>query len=288
MKLLYVAAASTLALSLGACGSGPPKTRAALDCPATEGRLTRTATAPDGKACQYVAPDGAEVSLQLMPVSGGPDATLRAVEATLLAGAGSAEAADVKAGSTREKALAQAAPAAAGAAKDAAAAEREAREDAAGSTSGVDFDVDVDVDVDKGSDETVKVTAGHGVVVDEGRGRTRVNLPGIHIDADDRNDSATVQVGPINIQAGDEGATIRIRRDVRLKGEHLSREKRGIRATFIAEREGLPNGYSFVAYEAGGPKVGPLTVATVKGRQDLDDEKLKRDIQRLVRRNGGV
>ena len=92
----------------------------------------------------------------------------------------------------------------------------------------------------------------------------RVDLPGIHITANENDESAKVRVGPISIDANDSSATIRSRREVRLRGEAFSREKRGIRATFIYTGKDLPAGYRFVGYEAGGPKTGPIAVAIVK------------------------
>ena len=76
---------------------------------------------------------------------------------------------------------------------------------------------------------------------------------------------------------------------MRLRGEQLSREKRGIRATFISSRKNAADGYRFVGYEAAGPKVGPLTVAVVKSKSEIDqDDRLYKAVRRLVRANGGV
>ena len=72
-------------------------------------------------------------------------------------------------------------------------------------------------------------------------------------------------------------------------GEPLRREKRGFRALFIYTGDDLPDGYRFVGYEAGGPKRGPITVATVRSRNDgPDGEEIYPDVKKLVRRNGGV
>lgn len=281
MKPLYLIAASTLALSTAACGSGPPKVRAALDCPSTQGDLTRTGVAADGKSCTYVSSDGAEVKLALVSVQGGTDATLKTLENTLLAElpapAASAETAKSDASATA-KAIDNAPNSAS---KDAADAIREAEAD----TKGVDVKIDVDVD-----NKANRVVVGRGaVIVDEKDGTTHVNLPGIHVDANENTDSARVRIGPIKIDANSDGMTMRSVRDVRLRGEQLSREKRGVRATFIAERKGLPEGSRFVAYEAGGPKAGPLTVATVRSNEEIDDgDRIYRDVKRLVRENGGV
>jgi hypothetical protein len=114
-----------------------------------------------------------------------------------------------------------------------------------------------------------------------------VDLPGIHISA--RDDDANVQIGGIRINANGDESTVHIIREVRLRGEALSRQKRGIRATFISANKGDPNGYRFVGYEAAGPKTGPLTVAVVKAKSEIDhDDDVARDVRRLVRRNGGA
>ena len=76
MKPFYLLAASGLALATTACGSKPPPVRAALECPATQGELTRTSAASDGKACTYVTSGGAEVTLQLVSAPGGAEPLL--------------------------------------------------------------------------------------------------------------------------------------------------------------------------------------------------------------------
>ena len=288
MRLIVLLGASALALTAAGCGGGPIKARAALDCPDTQGDLTRTGKAADGKSCTYVGEDGAEVTLQLVSVQGGPDATLRAIETKLLAEAAAAAPATPQRPAPAPG-PAQAAESAlnnAEAARDAAAVEREAKADSAGAGAGAkstkDAKVDVDIDVN-GKD--------HGVVVSDGDNeKVRVDLPGIRVEADEASESARVRIGPIHVDAGDGEATFRNGpRSVRLKGEQLSTERRGLRATFIYTGDKLPSGYRYVGYEAGGPKAGPLTVAVVKGRADGDDHgRIAEDVTRLVRKNGGV
>lgn len=48
----------------------PLKTLAALDCPASEGELTRTAEAGDGKSCDYAGPGDETVHLSLLAMDG--------------------------------------------------------------------------------------------------------------------------------------------------------------------------------------------------------------------------
>jgi len=272
MKTLYLLAASALALTAAACGPKVPAARAALECPTRQGELTRTSVSPDGKACTYVSSGGAEVTLQLVSVQGGVDSTLSNIETNLLAArrkAAEAEKAAEAPASTEAK------PAEAAKDKTAATAADQAAKEAAADTK----DIDVHVEVGK-----------NGTVVTEGEGGvTRVDLPGIHIVADDEKDTAKVQLGPIKIDAGDDTAQIRIRRDVRLRGEALNPEKRGMRATFIYAGDDLGDGYHFVGYEAGGPKRGPITVAIVKSKdEELEDSDLHNAVKKLVRLNGGV
>lgn len=264
MKTTLLLAASALALPLAACGPKVPPARAALDCPATQGDLTRTSVAPDGKTCTYATSSGAEVTLQLVSVEGSVDATLAAIETNLLAARQKAEPGAAELGTGGEPA------ASASAATDAERAAREAAQD----TKGV----------------TVDIKVGEDGSVESATGVTRVNLPGIQIVADDGEDSAEVQIGPLRVDARDEKATVHVGpRSVRLRGEPLNPEKRGVRATFIYTGKDLPDGYRFVGYEAGGPKRGPITVAVVKARADgPDGGEIYPDVKKLVRKNGGV
>jgi hypothetical protein len=72
-----------------------------------------------------------------------------------------------------------------------------------------------------------------------------------------------------------------------LRGEQLSLERRGYRATFIVAGSGLPEGLTTLGYVAGGPKAGPLTVAVLK-MKTRDGDVMHHDVTRLVRRNGGI
>ncbi|HKP79143.1 MAG TPA: hypothetical protein VJU34_08465, partial [Phenylobacterium sp.] len=151
-----------------------------------------------------------------------------------------------------------------------------AAKEAAEDTKGVSVHVNVDGE-------------GKTKVVTEDGGTTRVNLPGVHIVANDDDDTADVRIGPLRVNAGEDGATVRIRRDVRLRGEALNPERRGLRAMFLYTGDDLPDGYRFVGYEAGGPKRGPITVAVVRSKSEAPDGgDLYPDVKKLVRKNGGV
>ncbi len=281
MRPLLLLAASALALSTAACGPQTPKARAALDCPTRQGDLTRTSASPDGKVCTYATSGGAEVTLQLVSTQGGVDTALAAIETNLLADRvkpeETAKAEDAKAKDGKD------AKQAASDSKEADKALNEALADA--KDSGVDIKV-------KGKDgDAVNVEMHNGKVVTTHSydGTTRVNLPGIHVVANDRDDTARVDVGPIHIDAGGDASTFKMRRDVRLRGEQFNPDRRGIRATFIYTGKDLPDGYRFVGYEAGGPKTGPIAVAVVKSKSDgPSGDELYPDVKKLVRKNGGV
>jgi hypothetical protein len=275
MRVIYLTAVSALALSAAGCARHDYAHRTALDCPSRQGQLERTGVAPDRKSCSYKARDGAEVTLQLTPVSGDASSTLKAIETSLMGAAPAEPAAAASAAPAPPPAPAP--PAASGdAAKAAAEASGDAR--AAG-----------DQDWDAGRHHGVTVEHGEkGIVVhgDDGDGDAHINLPGVHIDAE--GDNATVDIGGIHVNADQDQATMHVVRDVRLRGEAFSRGKNGVRATFFARLDNLPNGYRFVGYQAAGPKAGPLAVAVVKSREASPGDRLYRDVERLVRRNGGA
>lgn len=281
MKMLAPLAASALALSVGACAANPTTAVATgrLDCPTTSGDLTRVSVAPDGKSCVYSEKGGAEVTLKLVSLQGGLDATLAGFETDLMKAAG-APPPTSNAAPTAEGVMPPEPPAppAPGASAEAAKVAEDAARDAK-------------VEIQSGqTTATVTASAGDHKVEISGsdKDEAHISLPGIHIDAKD--DSANVQVGPIHINANDETATIRIRKDVRLRGEPLARDKRGVRATFVYVDHEKTGAYSFVGYEASGRRTGPIVVALVKAKGDegRHGNEMYDDVKRLVRKNGGA
>jgi len=260
MKLLIPLALLGAALGVQACAPGAgTSTRTALDCPPSQGALMRTNAAADGRSCTYRTSDGAQVYLQL--VSGDARATLRTLEAAV-----TAEAAAAKATAATVKSATANAADGSQAAKDAASVEAEV-------------------------DRDIVVAGKYGVHVsdtgDGEHGRAKVNLPGLQVDASDGG--AKVRIAGMRVDASEEGAVVSYPRDVRLKGEAFSPEKRGVRATYLYTASARGEGHSFLGYEAAGPKTGPLTVAAVraKGRRDNNGE-MYPDVEKLVRKNGGV
>jgi hypothetical protein len=258
MIRLTPAAAVVALLSLTACERSTDVATAPsrLDCPARQGQLQRIETTPDGRACGYRTADGTEVSLRLMPVTDGdPQATLAAVEAELRRARGGETPAPAEAAEP-------AVPPSEGAAAQAAAVVAQASQDAGVPV--VESTMAADPDPDDSD-------------------RAEVHLPGLDVSAHD--ESAKVRVGPIHINANGDDAEIRVVRDVRLKGQAMSRHRRGIRATFILAGEAAGKTYDMVGYEARGPKAGPLTVAVVKSRNNDDFDDYQGDVRRLLRRN---
>jgi hypothetical protein len=276
MRVILLTAAS--ALALGAAGCAPHTnyaSRTALDCPDRQGDLQRTGIAPDRKSCTYTGRNGAEITLQLTPVSGDATTTLNAIETGLVGPS------DTKASVAGEPG----APAAPEPPKSPAASSDAARAAAEASRDARTGDSDAS-DNQRHHGVTIE-SHGKNVVVGDDDDSAQVNLPGVHIDA--HGDDAKVDIGGIHVDASNGEATLRVFRDVRLRGQAFSREKNGLRATFIAKRDNLPDGYRYVGYEASGPKTGPLTVAIVKSRNEISHGNgMLHDIERLVRRNGGA
>lgn len=267
MRPTLLLAASALALC--ACDGKATRVIAKLDCPSVEGDLMRVSAAADGKSCVYRSADGAEVNLELVALTGDPQATLDAIELQLRGDPGPV--------SEAEAVPATPAPEVpAGTAADAAKAQAEAL-------------------ADSGGERRVEQRVGrHGIVAEEGPdGDTaQVHLPGIRIvakDGPDGEESAQVQIGSLKVDASGDDTTVKIFREVRMRGEALSREKRGIRAHFIYTGKDLPAGYRYVSYQAGGPKTGPLVVAKIRTKLGEESgDNINHDVEELVRSNGGV
>jgi hypothetical protein len=123
-----------------------------------------------------------------------------------------------------------------------------------------------------------------------------ISLPGISIKTS--GDSANVSVGGSGgpqINADDDGAEIRVQRNVTVDGKKVEHESRrrhrdddSIYARFILASDKTPGDWAVVGYEARGPKGGPLVVATLKAKrgQHSDDDSFD-DVDDLVRHNVG-
>lgn len=264
MKSILILSAMGVALASAGCARTVESaaTTGRLDCPAEQGGLTRVSMAEDGRTCRYRGADGSDVELRLVAVEGDAYATLAELERQL-AGLSPHEPSPEDTESAADQGSVRASEETAAQARQ---VEAQARADAAASR----------VDAAAEARETAEADGGGA----------KIDLPGLTIDAED--DEAQIKIGPVRIDAGEGGATVKVARDVRLKGEALSREKRGVRATYILAGERAPGGYAFVGYEAGGPKTGPLTVAVVTATRSIEEGGMNDDVSDLVRRNGGV
>jgi len=131
---------------------------------------------------------------------------------------------------------------------------------------------------------------------DAGKDDVDIRLPGVTIKAG--NAGADVNVGGpdgAQINANDDGAEIRVQRNVEVNGETVESETRrrkhgddGVYSRFILASDKATEGWAVVGYEARGPKGGPLVVATLKAKRghDSDDDSFS-DTSDLVRHNVG-
>lgn len=270
-SLLFLSACALVLTGIAGCAPTTPATaRVALDCPSDQGDLKLSSTSPDRKTCLYSTRQGDQVSLRLIAVSGSYTTALQPIEEEL-----QGEVETGKAPSAAAKGVDVSVTTTGSTASAAASAAKQASDDAHGSAKSAHKASDGD----KGDADDDRDSDSHG------GDHAHIDLPGIHINADD--DKANVDVGGVHVDAGENGATVRMFRDVRLRGEALSREKRGFRSTYILARDDLKDGWKSVGYEAAGPKSGPIVVAVFKAhegaRHDVSD-----DVKRLVRKNGGV
>jgi len=94
-----------------------------------------------------------------------------------------------------------------------------------------------------------------------------VHVGGVHIDADDKNNSVKINGGSpkgrgqFTVDANDNGAVIR----ARAFGANIDQ------SLIMASKEPGPEGWRMVAYDAVGPKSGPMVVARYESRQDNHD-----------------
>ncbi|MDP1632110.1 MAG: hypothetical protein Q8L66_11900 [Caulobacter sp.] len=127
----------------------------------------------------------------------------------------------------------------------------------------------------------VKADAGDDEQVD-------IRLPGISIRANDAG--ANINVAGARINASDDSAEIRISRnvDIEREGRGDRRRDEGVFSRLILASDKSTTDWKMVAYDARGPKGGPLVVATLKARADGDgDHDVLDDVDDLVRLNVG-
>jgi hypothetical protein len=223
---------------------------ARLDCPETQGLLTRVSAAPDGNSCIYQHRNGDDITVTRLPLNGqAPQAALAPLDASLAA-------------------LLPPTPSAAASHSEKADAEDD---------SDSDDDAKVDVpglQVQTHGDDTHVHTP--GMQVQTHGEDAQVHMLGMNINT--KGDNADVQLGQgansITVHGGGESQDAQV---------HIAEvNATNARLTFIlAGAARGPSGYRSVGYLARGPAVGPLVVVTAKSRGDhsgLQDH----DVRRLL------
>lgn len=268
----------------GKDAAGVLKVVDALQCPQTQGVLTRKGSArADGNTCVYSGPRGSEVTLHLVALNGGSarDA-LKAFEDRLSADLPEALA---EARANEDRARAEAARAEADAARAEAEAERagaEAERAAAKAAAAADAAAD-----------SAHISA-PGMRIDAQGDKASVRLPGMHIDAD--GDRANIKIGGITIRADDKNGQVNVRStdEVVSIDAHdntarirTSTPGEAVRATFLMTADqSSTTGWRMVGYEARGPSGGPIVVATVRGK-DRNENRVLEAAKALVTLNVG-
>ncbi|WEK58644.1 MAG: methyltransferase type 11 [Candidatus Brevundimonas phytovorans] len=270
--------------SSGKDAAGVLKVVDALQCPQTQGVLTRKGSAQaDGTTCIYSGPRGSEVTLQLVSLNGGStDSVLKGFENRLSAdlpeAMAEARADEARARADAERAEAEAARAEAEAERAGQNAERAAAMAGAASADSAHISapgVRIDAQGDKA---TVRLPGMH---IDADGDRANIRIGGLTIRADDRNGQVKVRSSPsssesVTIDAGDSGARIR----TVTPGE-------AVRATFLMTADqSSRTGWRVVGYEARGPAGGPIVVATVRGK-DRNENRVFEAAKALVTLNVG-
>ena len=256
----------------------------ALQCPQTQGVLTRKGSArADGTTCIYSGPRGSEVTLQLVSLNGGSvQDVLKAFEDRLSADLPEALA---EARASENRARAEAARAEADAARAEADAERagaDAERAAARAESAADAAAD-----------SAHISA-PGMRIDAHGDKATVRLPGMHIDAD--GDRANIKIGGITIRADDSSSQVNVRSkddvvniDAHDGAARIRTQAPGqaVRATFLMTADqSSTTGWRVVGYEARGPSGGPIVVATVRGK-DRNENRVFEAAKALVTLNVG-
>jgi hypothetical protein len=244
----------------GSSGDGVLKVVTALQCPDTQGGLTRKGpVSADGAICTYGGPKGAEVTLHLVSLeTQNADQVLKAFE-TQLSGAMPDAAAKVHAQQAETAPAMDGAPAASGDAAHirAPGMRIDARDDQA----------------------SVRLP---GLRVEADGDRATVRIAGIRINADDQN--ASISAGSTT-DGSQDGVTINARDDAAEVRTRASGQ--ATRMSYVLTNDQpSPDGWRLVGYEARGPVGGPLVVATVRAKAGRNDNVFD-DAKRLVALNVG-
>lgn len=253
--------------------SGVLKVVDALQCPQTQGVLTRKGSARADGSCVYGGPRGSEVILQLVQLDGRSSTeALKSFENRLTSDLPEVVA-EVEAENARVEAEAARAEA------DAARAEADASRAAA------------EAEAAAGDSAQVRMP---GLRVDAQGDKATVRLPGMKIEAD--GDRANIRIGGLTIRADDKSSRVNVSsRDDTVNIDatdgaariRTSSSGEAVRATFLMTgKEASASGWRTVGYEARGPVGGPIVVATVRSK-DRDPDRLFDAAKALVTLNVG-
>lgn len=252
-----------------------------LDCPETQGQLTRVSAAADGRSCVYRSDQGEDVALSILPLDGhSPEAALTPIETELraIAPRGGGEDDDGGwSGDTHGNVT--------------------AAKPAQGGNSDDDGSEDSDHDGHSASHDHTKVDLPF-VHVDaddhDGHDRAKVDVPFVHVDADD--DKAHVKVFGVTIDADNDNANVHTNWGSKTAVIKAGPKGAEIRASdtrhgaadmlfILAGDHAGPSGYHSVGYIARGPTGGPLVVATFKSKVNHHQDFHDHDVDQLVQLN---
>lgn len=325
MRMRLILAGAALALvAMGVSGCDPVRhalhinagrrmsVPATLDCPERQGDLTRIAAAADGRSCDYKGGMGQAVTLSILPLNGqSPRDALAPLEAQLRgltppdksappAGAkGAGRGGDES--ESNDDAAQDRADAAREAAQDRADAARDAAQDRA----------DAARDAADAERDRAQAERDHAQATRDGS-HTRVDLPFVHIDADDSTDHAKVDAPFLHVDADDQRAHVKVlgvtidadndnanvHTDWGSKTAMIKASPKGAEIRAVDLRRGAvdmlyvlagdhpgPSGYRSVGYVARGPASGPLVVGVFKSAADQHHDYHDHDVDALIRRN---
>ena len=129
-----------------------------------------------------------------------------------------------------------------------------------------------------------------GIKVKTEHGKTLVQIGGLSIHTDDKDDSVRIEAssaaGTMPLLHSEQGSvSVNARADTAVIRMHDRGE--GIRRSLIIACENPgPAGFRVVGYEARGPMGGPLVIATIKGKSKHERQVFK-DLKALVALNSG-
>lgn len=307
------AALAVVAVGASACnpvrhalhiGSARPMIVAStLDCPDQQGDLTRVSANPNGHDCVYRGKDGEEVNLSLLSLDGqSPQMALKPLEGQLQA---LSTAVVVKSDDARMPPTPPTPPTRP---KPWTASTGHGHSDKADAKADHDGDEDSDNDADsKDQDDDHEVVQRHDhtkvdlpfVHVDaddthDGHNHAKVDVPFVHVDADD--DKAHVRVFGVTIDADDDNANVHTNWGA--KSAMIKAGPHGAVVRTIDIRHGAadllyilasddpgPSGYHSVGYAARGPTSGPLVVGVFKTRADTGHDFHDHDVDALINLN---